>query len=109
MTPAGRGPTTSAAGARHAAAFRRQGTDEGGVLQVTTVSPSDLLGDLDGRGVRLYVADGQLRALAPKNVLTEELRQQIKHSREELIALLVRRANERDPGSAPPIRPAGRD
>src|SRR4051812_21711078 len=73
------------------------------------VSPSELLGDLDGRGVRLYVVDGELRALAPKNVLTEGLRQQIRHSRDGLIALLLKRASERNPVSAPPIRVAGRD
>jgi amino acid adenylation domain-containing protein len=74
-----------------------------------TVSASELLGDLEGRGVRLYLAEDKLRALAPRNVLTEELRQRISDSREALIELLRRRASQADLATAPPIRVAGRD
>jgi amino acid adenylation domain-containing protein len=74
-----------------------------------TVSSADLLGDLEGRGVRLYLADGQMRALAPKNVLTDELRQQIKEQRDELIDLLRKRASLESLTVAPPIGVVGRD
>ena len=57
-----------------------------------TLSTSALLDELGGRGVRLYVKDGQLRAVAGRAAMTSETRQLIETHREELITALSRRA-----------------
>src|SRR6266540_2749577 len=73
-----------------------------------TISSSELLGDLEVRGVRLYLADGELRALAPKDVLTQELKLLIKQSREEIIDILREKETLADLTKAPPITTADR-
>ena len=73
-----------------------------------TVSSSELLGDLEVRGVRLYLAGGELRALAPKDVLTQELKLLIKQSREEIIDILKEKETLAELTKAPQITPADR-
>ncbi|MFI5916524.1 amino acid adenylation domain-containing protein, partial [Dactylosporangium sp. NPDC051541] len=65
---------------------------------------SALLTDLDGRGVHLYLGDGQLRAIAAKNAMTGEVRELIRAHRGALIALL----SDRDSARSTPIPSAGR-
>src|SRR6266566_38334 len=74
-----------------------------------TISPADLVRDLENRGVRFALADGRLRVLAPKNVLTEDLQQQLRGCREEIVELLGDRRADQETGEAPPVRRVGRD
>jgi amino acid adenylation domain-containing protein len=50
----------------------------------------DLLPELHRRGIRLRLVDGRLDVLAPPGSLTAELRDRLRRSRDELIALLGR-------------------
>jgi amino acid adenylation domain-containing protein len=68
------------------------------------LSASALLNELAGRGVHLYVRDGRLRAITPKNAMTDELRQLVQAHRGELIALL----GDPDGGRHAPILPVDR-
>src|SRR3954469_20668199 len=72
------------------------------------ISAADLLEGLENRGVRFEVPDGRLRVFAPKDVLTEDLRQQLRDHREEIIGLVARRRIERPDGQVPPITVADR-
>ncbi|WP_345144602.1 amino acid adenylation domain-containing protein, partial [Dactylosporangium darangshiense] len=73
-----------------------------------TISSSELLSQLEGRGVHLYLADGQLRAVAGKGALTAELGRLIRDRRDELIELLRGRQDERAAGREAPIPVADR-
>ncbi|MEU9191385.1 condensation domain-containing protein, partial [Streptomyces sp. NPDC048484] len=70
-----------------------------------TVSPADLLDELEGRGVRFEVTDGRLRASAPKDTLTPDLRGRLREHRQEIIELL----RNRNDGRALPLTPAARE
>jgi amino acid adenylation domain-containing protein len=61
-----------------------------------------LLSQLDGRGVRLRLADGQLAVSAGKGALTDELRAALAEHKVALVALLQRRS-AREP--LPVLRP----
>jgi amino acid adenylation domain-containing protein len=50
----------------------------------------ELLSELHRRGIRLQLADGRLKVLAPPDALTVELREQLKLRREDLIEVLGR-------------------
>jgi pyochelin synthetase len=52
--------------------------------------PQDLLAELLKRGVKLRLADGRLDVLAPAGSLTQELRDELRLQRDQLIALLGR-------------------
>src|SRR4051794_8015189 len=71
-------------------------------------NPTALLGDLEDRGIRLYLADGQLRALAPKDALTSSLAGLVRQQRDSLVALLKEREHASALGIAPPIGVADR-
>ncbi len=49
----------------------------------------DLLADLGASGVELLVADGQIRARAPKGTLTQDLLGELRTHKAEIIALLA--------------------
>ncbi|MEU7874957.1 condensation domain-containing protein, partial [Dactylosporangium sp. NPDC049140] len=70
-----------------------------------TASAFELLNELSGRGVRLYLADGQLRAVAAGHAMTDEVRRLVRSHRDELIAAL----RERDAGASQPITAVDRD
>ncbi|MEU6432657.1 amino acid adenylation domain-containing protein, partial [Microbispora sp. NPDC046973] len=74
-----------------------------------TVSPSDLLNELELRGVHLYLADDRLRILAPKNALPEELRTQVVQFRQELVEILQRREAAAGVEQLSPITAVARD
>ncbi|WP_345006865.1 condensation domain-containing protein, partial [Dactylosporangium siamense] len=69
-----------------------------------TIAASEVLQELDGRGVHLYFDDGQLLALTAKNAMTGEVRQLIERHREELIAHLRDRDGRRQARIAPADR-----
>src|SRR3954470_7682382 len=73
------------------------------------VSPSDLFNELETRGVHLYLADDRLRILAPKDALTEELREQVAEFRQELMEILQRRETAASVDQAAPITAGARD
>ncbi|MEV6868890.1 amino acid adenylation domain-containing protein, partial [Streptosporangium subroseum] len=75
-----------------------------------TISPADLLSDLENRGARIYLADGRLRVVAPKDALNEELREELRRRREEIVDLLRdREAAWNADSAAPPIIARERD
>ena len=69
-----------------------------------TTAVSALLDDLGGRGVHLYLGDGQLRAVAAKDAMTGEVRQLIAAHREALIAVLRERDGPPAPAGADGVR-----
>ncbi len=71
-----------------------------------TTSVSALLRELEDLGVRFSVTDGRLRAVAPKDVLTDDHRQAVQRHREELLKLV---SDRRLPVTAPPVVPVSRD
>ncbi|WP_203737922.1 non-ribosomal peptide synthase/polyketide synthase, partial [Actinoplanes italicus] len=75
-----------------------------------TTPAMDLITELEARGVRLRVAEGRLRVLAPKNVFTDDLSSRLKAHRDEIIGVLLgREAESGDPaGQQPPITRADR-
>ncbi|AQS66341.1 non-ribosomal peptide synthetase [Streptomyces pactum] len=64
----------------------------------------ELLSELRRRGIKLRLADGRLDIVAPAGSLTEELRDRLKGSRDELIALL-RRSHTAEAGTGVVPRP----
>jgi RimJ/RimL family protein N-acetyltransferase len=66
-----------------------------------TASAAALLDELDGLGVHLYVSDGRLRAVAPKDTMSGDVRRLIERHREELIGLL--RGREAPAGTGFPL------
>jgi amino acid adenylation domain-containing protein len=56
-----------------------------------------LLAELHQRGIRLRLADGNLRVLAPQGALTPELRERLQRERDDLIALLRRATPDESP------------
>ena len=69
------------------------------------MSVIEFLAELHRLGVGLRVEQGQLGVQAPRGVLTPELRSQLRHHRDELIAVL---AGARD-AEVTPLEPASRD
>ncbi|WP_344591678.1 condensation domain-containing protein, partial [Actinomadura vinacea] len=69
-----------------------------------TISPADLLAELEGRGVHFDVTGGRLRVSAPRDTLTADLRERLRGCREEIIELLRNRVGPR----ARPVTPASR-
>ncbi|GAA3214866.1 GNAT family N-acetyltransferase [Dactylosporangium siamense] len=53
-----------------------------------TAPAAALLDELDERGIKLYISDGRLRAVAPKDAISGDLRQLIERHRAELMDLL---------------------
>ncbi|MET7339613.1 condensation domain-containing protein, partial [Nonomuraea sp. NPDC005650] len=72
-----------------------------------TSSVAELVNDLASRGVHVYLTDGRLRFLAPKNALTAELREQVAQFREEMVEFL--REREASANRKSPILLADRD
>ena len=62
-----------------------------------TISPADLVKDLEDQGVRFDLNEGRLRVFAPRDVLTDEHRQRLQGWR-DVIAELVTRPG---PGAGP--------
>ena len=65
------------------------------------LSPAELVRDLEGQGVRFDLRHGRLRVLAPRTVLTDDLRQRLQEWREEITDLLGARAS----GPGRPVSP----
>ncbi|MFG1690509.1 amino acid adenylation domain-containing protein, partial [Nonomuraea sp. NPDC049269] len=59
--------------------------------------------------MHVYLTDGRLRFLAPKNALTAELREQVAQFREEMVEFLREREAALSADRVSPILPAGRD
>jgi L-cysteine---[L-cysteinyl-carrier protein] ligase PchF len=57
----------------------------------------ELISELHQRGIRLRLSDGGLEVLAPAGTLTDELREQLRSRRDELILLLSRAASADTP------------
>ncbi|MGN9809491.1 non-ribosomal peptide synthetase [Micromonospora sp. BQ11] len=68
----------------------------------------ELLADLARRGVTLWADGDELRARAPKNALTAELRTAMKERKEELLAALRERSTDR-PTAITKIEPSPED
>ncbi|MEV1177335.1 condensation domain-containing protein, partial [Nonomuraea sp. NPDC049784] len=74
------------------------------------MSPADLLSDLETRGARIYLADGRLKVVAPKDALSDELREELRRHRDEIVRLLQdREAAWAVDTVAPTIVPRRRD
>ncbi|MCW6008653.1 amino acid adenylation domain-containing protein, partial [Micromonospora sp. CPCC 205371] len=79
-----------------------------------TLSPAELLRQLEDRGVRFDLVEGRLRIMAPRDALTAELRESLRASRDAITEIVgaqqaAQQAAQPDGGQAPPIRSAGRD
>ncbi|HET8707292.1 MAG TPA: hypothetical protein VFM46_13395, partial [Pseudomonadales bacterium] len=57
-------------------------------------TPAQLITILSKSGIRLFVENGELKFKAPKGTLTDGLKQQVRHFKGELIALLSSQSAE---------------
>src|SRR5437899_9192627 len=61
------------------------------------MSCTDLLVELRNRGVRVWLEDDRLRISAPHGVLTEEIRNELRAHRDELLERLKRQSEAQKP------------
>ncbi|MBZ5520986.1 MAG: amino acid adenylation domain-containing protein [Acidobacteriia bacterium] len=69
------------------------------------MSCAGLLVQLHDLGARLWLEDGRLQVSAPRGVLTEDLRRELKAHRDEIREWLARHGNGGRPELAPRVRP----
>ena len=74
----------------------------------TDVKIADLLADLSGKDIKVWVEDERLRCSAPEGALTSELRDQLRDRKSEIIAFLnMAAATARQLPAIVPLQPRG--